>query len=45
MTAINTNVGALNARLYALGADRSQQTAMERLFRSRSTAQLMMQPA
>ena len=31
MTAINTNVGALNARLYALGADRSQQTAMERL--------------
>ena len=31
MTAINTNVGALNARLYALGADRSQQQAMERL--------------
>ena len=31
MTAINTNVGALNARLYTLGANRSQQQAMERL--------------
>ena len=31
MTAINTNVGALNARLYALGANRQQETAMERL--------------
>ena len=31
MTAINTNVGALNARLYTLGATRAQETAMERL--------------
>ena len=31
MTAINTNVGALNARLYTLGANRSQEQAMERL--------------
>jgi flagellin len=31
MTAINTNVGALNARLYALGANASQERAMERL--------------
>jgi len=31
MTAINTNVGALNARLYTLGANRAQETAMERL--------------
>ena len=31
MTAINTNVGALNARLYTLGANREQQQAMERL--------------
>jgi flagellin len=31
MTAINTNVGALNARLYTLGATRNQETAMERL--------------
>ena len=31
MTAINTNVGALTARLYTLGANRDQQTAMERL--------------
>ena len=31
MTAINTNVGALNARLYALGANRDQERAMERL--------------
>ena len=31
MTAINTNVGALNARLYTLNANRSQETAMERL--------------
>ena len=30
MTAINTNVGALNG-LYALGANRQQETAMERL--------------
>jgi len=31
MTAINTNVGALNARLYTLQAGRAQETAMERL--------------
>ena len=31
MTAINTNVGALNARLYTLGANRAQEQAMERL--------------
>ena len=31
MTAINTNVGAWNARLYPLGANRSQEQAMERL--------------
>ena len=31
MTAINTNVGALNARLYTLGANRDQERAMERL--------------
>jgi flagellin-like hook-associated protein FlgL len=31
MTAINTNVGALNARLYTLNAGRAQETAMERL--------------
>ena len=31
MTAINTNVGALNARLYTLSANRAQETAMERL--------------
>ncbi len=31
MTAINTNVGALNARLYTLNANRAQETAMERL--------------
>ena len=31
MTAINTNVGALNARLYTLGANRGQEQAMERL--------------
>ena len=31
MTAINTNVGALNARLYTLGANKDQQQAMERL--------------
>ena len=31
MTAINTNVGALNARLYTLGANRDQEQAMERL--------------
>ena len=31
MTAINTNVGALNARLYTLGANRLQEQAMERL--------------
>ena len=31
MTAINTNVGALNARLYTLGATRDQERAMERL--------------
>ena len=31
MTAINTNVGALNARLYALHADKRQSNAMERL--------------
>ena len=31
MTAINTNVGAFNARLYTLGANRSQEQAMERL--------------
>jgi len=31
MTAINTNVGALNARLYTLGATRKQEQAMERL--------------
>ena len=31
MTAINTNVAALNARLYTLGANRSQMQAMERL--------------
>ena len=31
MTSINTNVGALNARLYALTSTDKQQTAMERL--------------
>ena len=31
MTAINTNVGALNARLYTLQADKRQSNAMERL--------------
>ena len=31
MTAINTNVGALNARMYTLGAGRAQDQAMERL--------------
>ena len=31
MTAINTNVGALNARLYALKANSGQEKAMERL--------------
>ena len=31
MTAINTNVGALNARLYTLMANREQDRAMERL--------------
>ena len=31
MTAINTNVGALNARLYTLMANRDQERAMERL--------------
>ena len=31
MTAINTNVGALNARLYTLSANNAQETAMERL--------------
>ena len=31
MTAINTNVGALNARMYTLGANRAQEQAMERL--------------
>ena len=31
MTSINTNVGALNARLYAVNATSKQQTAMERL--------------
>ena len=31
MTAINTNVGALNARLYTLMANRDQDRAMERL--------------
>ena len=31
MTSINTNVGALNARLYALTSTGKQQTAMERL--------------
>ena len=31
MTAINTNVGALNAGLYALSANRAQEQAMERL--------------
>jgi flagellin len=31
MVAINTNTGALNARMYALSADREQSTAMERL--------------
>ena len=31
MTAINTNVGALNARMYTLGATRAQDQAMERL--------------
>ena len=31
MTAINTNVGALNARLYTLKANQSQERAMERL--------------
>jgi flagellin len=31
MTAINTNVGALNARLYALKANAGQEKAMERL--------------
>ena len=31
MTAINTNVGALNARLYTLIANRDQEQAMERL--------------
>ena len=31
MTAISTNVGALNARLYTLMANRAQDTAMERL--------------
>ena len=31
MTAINTNVGALNARLYAVAATGKQQQAMERL--------------
>ena len=32
MTAINTNVGALNARLYTLGANRAQEQAMENLY-------------
>jgi flagellin len=31
MTAINTNVAALNARLYTLGANKAQESAMERL--------------
>ena len=31
MTAINTNVGALNARLYTLQADKRQSNAMERI--------------
>ena len=31
MTSINTNVGALNARLYALSSTGKQQSAMERL--------------
>ena len=31
MTAINTNVGALNARMYTLGANQAQEKAMERL--------------
>jgi flagellin len=31
MTAINTNVGALNARFYTLNANRDQERAMERL--------------
>ena len=31
MTSINTNVGALNARLYALTSTQGQNKAMERL--------------
>ena len=42
MTVINTNVGALNARVAALSAQTNMEKAMQRLSGMRITQQLMM---